>query len=252
MAAAFFRAAPAGFADEHGLYLEHRPAYTATLCKDPRLAMYNSVYAFGVAAPITDDDLLHLVDLYKHAGCALTIRLSPYALPTEIPVRLTALGFEQHGNSLKLYRALTTVAEVPGPFTIEETGQESDAIFSEIACTGLPAATQEWLAATAGRVGWHHYLAYIGGQPVASGALYIEDGMGQLGWAFTRVEHRRKGTQAALLAYRIREAMRLGCTLLSADTYEDTPKRPNSSYHNMLQAGFQLAYARPTYTLAST
>jgi len=58
---------------------------------------------------------------------------------------------------------------------------------------------------------------------------------------------RRRGGQGAIMARRIRDAVQLGCRWVITETGEDLPDRPNPSYHNMLRAGFSLAYQRPNY-----
>ena len=45
----------------------------------------------------------------------------------------------------------------------------------------------------------------------------------------------------------IRDAARLDCRWVITETGEDLPDHPNPSYHNMLRAGFKLAYMRPNY-----
>lgn len=88
--------------------------------------------------------------------------------------------------------------------------------------------------------------------PIATGVLYVQGKVGWLGWASTLPAHRRKGAHQMLLAHRLNEARRLGCTLLSTETREDTPEDPNPSYHNLLRAGFQFAYLRPHYVYQPT
>jgi len=42
-------------------------------------------------------------------------------------------------------------------------------------------------------------------------------------------------------------AAALGCTLVVADTTEDTPERPNPSHRNMPRLGFEHAYTKLIY-----
>ena len=79
------------------------------------------------------------------------------------------------------------------------------------------------------------------------GTLRISDGVGWLGMATTLPSHRRRGAQEALLANRINDGRRMGCLWFVSETTEDTPQRPNPSFHNMIRAGFRLAYQRPNY-----
>ncbi len=77
--------------------------------------------------------------------------------------------------------------------------------------------------------------------------LYIQECIGWLGWAVTLPAHRRKGVHQALLAHRLNEAIKMGCTLMSAESRGETKDAPNPSYHNLQRLGFQLAYLRLHY-----
>ena len=83
--------------------------------------------------------------------------------------------------------------------------------------------------------------------PSGAGALYLHDGAGYLGLAATRPEHRRKGSQSALLERRIQDALEAGCAKLFTQTGERIPLKPSKSYRNILRFGFAEAYLRPNY-----
>jgi hypothetical protein len=111
----------------------------------------------------------------------------------------------------------------------------------------MPDMLRPWLAAPVGRPGWRHYLAWASEVPVATGALFVKDQIGWLGVGSTLPSHRRRGAQGAIMAQRIRDGAELGCRWLITETGEDTPGRPNPSYHNMVRTGFTLAYQRSNY-----
>jgi hypothetical protein len=93
----------------------------------------------------------------------------------------------------------------------------------------------------------YSYIAYAGDVPAGVGSLLISGEWGALLNAATLPEYRRRGAQGAIMARRIRDGLTLGCRWFTTETGEDTPKTPNSSYHNMIRTGFQLAYLRPNY-----
>lgn len=246
----FYRAAPPAFAEAHGLYLEHTPSYTATLAKNSRdFGVYNRVFALGVAQPVTEDEVDHLVDRYHRAGLSFSVRLSPDAQPPEVPHWLEARGLalEQARTSARFYIQPDGPIDLPHPLQIQSVGAAQAADFARIACLDHSPTLQTWLLATIGRPGWHHYVALEEGTLLASGVLYVEENIGWLGWAVTLPAHRRKGAQQALLAHRLNEALRMGCTLVSAETRGETKDAPNPSYHNLLRLGFHLAYLRLHY-----
>ena len=111
----------------------------------------------------------------------------------------------------------------------------------------FPLGSEEWLAATVGREGWHHYLALEGETPAACAALYVDGGIGTLGFAATRASHRRRGAQSALIARRMADARRLGLEWVVTETDDELPDRPNPSYHNIVRHGLPVVYVRANW-----
>src|SRR5260370_28879884 len=78
----FCRAAPENFTEAHGLYVEQTPSYTATLVKNGRdFGMHNRVFALGIGRSTTEEEVEHVVDLFRQANLPFLVRLSPYAQP---------------------------------------------------------------------------------------------------------------------------------------------------------------------------
>jgi hypothetical protein len=112
---------------------------------------------------------------------------------------------------------------------------------------GFPELANAWVASLVGKPGWHHYMAFDGDEPAAAAALFVHEGIGWCGFAATDTRFRKRGAQSALIARRINDACELGCQWLTTETAEDTPEKPNPSYHNMCRMGFETAYLRPNY-----
>ncbi len=248
----FFRAASANLRQQHGLYLEESSSFIATLAKSEDFKIYNRVFALGVASPVTESELEHLIDLYRQAGLPFVIRLSPEAQPSELPQWLEAKGFTPGMRTARFFRRLDEPIPITHHLHIIPVNVKIASQFAYIACREQNPMLQKWLLTTLERIGRYHYVVMDDETPVATGVLYVQGKVGWLGWASTLPARRRKGAHQALLAHRINEARRLGCTLLSAETREDTPEDPNPSYHNLLRAGFQFAYLRPHYTYQPT
>ena len=77
-----------------------------------------------------------------------------------------------------------------------------------------------------------------GDEQAAAAGVYIDEGVGYLGFAATLAEHRGKGAQNALLAKRIEHARAAGCDVLVTETGERRDDLPSNSYRNILRAGF--------------
>jgi len=68
--------------------------------------------------------------------------------------------------------------------------------------------------------------------------VFIDEGVGYLGFAATLPEHRGKGGQNELLAERIEHARASGCDVVVTETGELRDDLPSNSYRNILRAGF--------------
>ena len=156
---------------------------------------------------------------------------------TEVPVRselrvvrLDAEGSEGRGGQPELIEAWSELA---------------------VRNFGFPPLFRGWLRALHGRERWHLYLALDGETPVATGALYLSESdaglIGQLTFAGTLPEHRRRGAQTALVARRVADARAAGARWIVSETDEELPDRPNPSTRNLVRLGFPVAYVRANW-----
>jgi GNAT superfamily N-acetyltransferase len=77
--------------------------------------------------------------------------------------------------------------------------------------------------------------------------MYARPPAAWLGFAATLPEARGQGAQGALLVERVRRAAALGCPLVTLETGERVPDRPDASYRNILRQGFFELYLRPNF-----
>ena len=117
---------------------------------------------------------------------------------------------------------------------------------------GLPDWTAPLAANLVGRPGWACYVAYDGGEPGGAGALFVHESVGWLGLGATLPRFRGRGAQSAILAARIEEARRNGCSTVVTETGQLDESRPSSSYRNILRTGFREADVRPNYRAPSS
>ncbi|MDX1520117.1 MAG: GNAT family N-acetyltransferase [Anaerolineae bacterium] len=248
--AEMFLAAPAGVAADFGIRVERVGSAIALITKKMDIMLFNRVIGLGITEPATEAMVDEIVALYYRAGIqSFGVQLSPTARPTALPAWLKTRGLICRDNWAKVYRGVESPPLIPTNLRLECIDPEHAVAFARVACTafGMPDTLRPLFAAFVGRPGWRHYLAWDDDLPVATGALYIRGQVGWLGVGSTLPSHRRRGAQGAIMAQRIQDALELGCRWLITETGEDTPSRPNSSYHNMVRTGFELAYQRPNY-----
>ena len=228
----------ASLAESAGLPL-HRVA--GAVCTAAPIAPENPLLNRVSGIADADDDELAEIDAFFHEH-----GIAHYIVATASPqlaARLAARGFEQRLAWMKFRRDPTT------PLASGTSLRIGDAAGDDIAAiVGAVFGGPElgaMVAALPGRDGWNCFAAYEGDEPVACGALFVHDGAGWLGAAGTLPEHRGKGAQSSILAARIARASELGVDVLATETGARSNDGPNTSYDNILRAGFTEAYLRP-------
>jgi GNAT superfamily N-acetyltransferase len=157
-------------------------------------------------------------------------------------------GFVPDYGWMKFSRGITP-REAQSDLHVERVAPERAADFARVVVGGydLPDPLQPLCANVVGRPGWSCYVAYDGDAPAGAGALYVQEGLGWLGFGATLSEFRGRGAQSAILAARIEDARQHGCSTVVTETGELEEGRPSSSYRNILRAGFREAGVRPNY-----
>ncbi len=129
---------------------------------------------------------------------------------------------------------------------VREIGEEHVHEFGRIATNayGLTPDAALSVRGLIDRPGFHLYMTFEGDTPVGTGAMIID---GECAWfelAATDPEFRQRGSQRALLARRIEDAVDVGCARLLTCTGEPVPGDPQHSYHNIEWAGFEPQFVR--------
>jgi len=214
------------------------------------LLLFNRIVGAGVSSPVRRADLQPLVARFRSAGLrSFGVQLSPAAQPAALADWLLDEGLARRDRWTKVYRAAGLVSPAETDLRIETIGSDRAELFAVVMTTGfgMPAARRPWVASIVGRPNWRHYLAWSGTEPVASAAMFVHGDAGWLGIASTLPAARRRGAQSALMAKRLEDGQALGCRWFVTETGEDLPDRPNPSFHNMMRAGFTVAYHRANF-----
>jgi GNAT superfamily N-acetyltransferase len=88
------------------------------------------------------------------------------------------------------------------------------------------------------------FLAELDGRPIATGAMFIHDGVALLAGASTIPEGRRQGAQLALLESRLRYAAEKGSEIAMMCALPGS-----ASQRNAERQGFRIAYTRIKWSL---
>jgi hypothetical protein len=240
---------PPEFVKEYGVHTQYLGSAGVTVASKLDW-LFNRVLGIGVGDMATEALLDTVIGIYQSAGIEnYVIPISPSAQPAQLTKWLSARGFVEGGNWVKMYRANEPAPPVQTDLRVEAIGIEGADAFGDVATRGfgVPLQLAPSFSGTVGKPGWHNYLGYDGEQPVATAGMFIKDSVAWLGMASTLESHRKHGAQSAMFARRIQDGLALGCNWFVTETWEEMPESPNPSYRNMLRAGFKLAYLRRNY-----
>jgi len=247
---------PAEVTAEHGVELrEFGPIQVTVVDALPKVGMMNLVLGATEPGAVEGGHLGQALDWVRSRGVAAYVPVTPKAPGAEATQEwLRAHGCEPGYAWMKFLRD-THPPRFAAPQAVEVVKLTSGAEepFGMIVATGfgLPVWAASFFSHLPERDDWHCYVALVDDQAQASAAMLVHEGVAEFGLAATLEPARGRGCQLALLRRRILDAADAGCHTLLVETGERVPGSPSPSYRNILRAGFEEAYLRPNWRLAS-
>jgi hypothetical protein len=205
-------------------------------------------FGLGMFAPASEHDLDRIEAFFARHHSPVHHETSPLADPA-LPQLLSTRGYRPVESSNVLYRSIGLADPFPEPTdpttTTRLIAPEESALWAAVSLEGW-SEFKEYAAVMAGlaeisarRDGGLAFLAERGGQPIATGALSIYEGVGLLAGASTIPSARRHGAQLALLAARLRYASAQECDVAMMVASPGSGSQRNAERH-----GFRVAYTR--------
>ena len=221
----------------------------------PTAIVVNRTIGLGLTAPATRSSIDAVVTAYRNAGVArYFVHVHPQAQPDNLEQWLVELGLQQTRGWVKFKRGRDAPPASKTDLLIRRaTESDREAFGSMLADAfdlGEPAAP--WIGRLINRPGWYNYMSFDGDVTAGTGSMFVKDGVAWMDWAATDPRFRRRGSQSAILAQRISDALDLGCHLLVTATGEEVAGDPQHSYHNILRKGFEPAYVVKNYAPPKT
>jgi hypothetical protein len=213
----------------------------ATSCERAASLNRNRIYVCGRAGGLSHEGLVALIDRFNANNVQRAfLWLSPGPDMDTVREWIRALGlvkvsWTRYPALLRAPAVMTSLA----PFEIRRVHRDEVSTAREQ--FGL--VTMPGFAETVGRAGFHHYIAFDAGRPIASAALVHFEDIGYLTYAHTSEADRRRGAQLALIARRITDATQLGCTHVISQTLTML----KSSFANLQRLGFREIYEQEVY-----
>jgi len=226
--------------------LEIDGAVCAVIAPIPTEA-YNRAIGIGMRQPATEETVNRITRLYEERVLPSCIQVSPQAQPRELIHWLKSRGYEVANHWAKFYRPTAESPALTTNLQIEEIGPSRAHDYGSVMARGfgMPDEAGTALSLLAGRPEWRLYVAYDGETPVGAASLFLGGPAADLFGSATLPTHRGQGIQSALMARQIRDAAAHGLEWVITETEPATDSNP--SYRNMVRAGFELAYRRPSY-----
>ena len=207
--------------------------------------LFNRVIGLGVDIPVTDALLGGIAASYAdRAQTSYVLEVSPVTEPGDVGARLRERGLVDTGTRQAKCWQEPAHYDEEGMEAVSVLGPDDADEFAQVnmLAWAAPPFLAIWFGATLYADGFRHYGVRVEGRLVATGAMYVSDGLAWLGFGATLPAHRGRGMQTALLARRIHEAAVLGCRWVHTETAAHTRQAQNPSLSNMLRTGFDNPY----------
>ena len=230
-----------------GLRLERIAGTMVSIVANDPSMLLNRAVGLGLNEPATEDGIERICAVYReHDVERFYLGIHPEAHPAGIEQLLEKVGLQSDRGWMKFERGPDQAPTAESNLEVREIGAEHVDDFGRIATSayGMTPEAAGLVRGLIDRPGVHLYMTFDGATPAGTGAMAIDGDRAWFEWAATDPEFRQRGSQRALLARRIEDAVDAGCTRLLTCTGEAVPGDPQHSYHNIEWAGFEPKFVR--------
>lgn len=208
-------------------------------------------FGLGMFEPVSASGLEELEAFFRERGAPVHHEVSPHA-GVEVFAELVRRGYQPVELTSVMFLPLGDLGEVPpSPLPVRVAGTGECDVWADVSARGWAGEMpeiEEFLRGFGGVMARREqttaFLADLDGEPVAAGALCIEEGCALFGGACTVPEARRHGAQMSLLNERLRYSVAAGCDLAMMCAAPGS-----SSQRNAERNGFRIAYTRTKWRL---
>jgi hypothetical protein len=184
----------------------------------------NRVIGLGVSRAARIGDLEAIRSFYEsHDQRNFRIEVTPPARPSDLARWITDRGFASEGlGAFKVWRRTQSPPPVAPDIEVRRLGVDDiDAMTAvNVAAWGawsMPVSMASWFGATVETPGVRHYGVFEAERLVATGALFIGDGLGWFGFDATHPRHQGRKLRQAISSVRMIDAAEQGCEIVHAE-----------------------------------
>jgi GNAT superfamily N-acetyltransferase len=210
-------------------------------------------FGLGIFLEATDADLAKIESFYRERGAVVFHEVSPLA-DLSLLTLMKDRGYHPIEFTSVMFRQLSGDTQLPvsrnKQIRVRLAGNDEHDVWARTAAKGWSEFEElgdfmlELAQISAERKGAHSFLAELEDRPIATGSLFIFDGVALLAGASTIPEARNQGAQLALLESRLRYAIDEGCDLAMIGALPGS-----ASQRNAERQGFRIAYTRVKWQL---
>jgi GNAT superfamily N-acetyltransferase len=209
-------------------------------------------FALGIFESPRAQDLERIETFFAERGAAVFHEVSPLSGVETLDL-LVARGYRPVELTSVMYQPIVARPASPdGPVRARIAEPHEIDHWAEVAADGwrefaeVAPLMRDLGRVAASAAGATPFFAELDGQPIATGALVIHDGVALLAGASTIPEGRRQGAQRVLLDARLRHAATRGCDLAMMCAGPGS-----ASQRNAERQGFRIAYTRTKWSLSA-
>lgn len=231
----------------HGVTDRSGPLALVALCAVDRGDL-NRVIGLGVRHPARSEDLEAVCSFYRaHEQRNFRIEVTPLTRPHDLGASAAARGLACDAlGTFKMWRRVERPPAVDPGIEVRPLGPDDrDALAAvNIAAWGawsMPVSMADWFGATLGHDGVRHYGVFDADRLVATGALFVGDGLGWLGFDATHPRYQGRKLRQAISSIRMVDAAAQGCQVVHAESAVPPTRRA-------LRDRWQLLYEKQNYS----
>ncbi len=221
---------------------------------DGAVSPCTQTFGLGVFEPVTATVLDEIETFFKRHGAPVYHEISPLA-DASLLTLLCERGYHPIELSSVMYQPIGRDFQPPTSrneqLQVRLIKGDEHELWAQTAVKGWAELNEfadsmvSLMQVSAARASGLSFLAELNGQAIATGGLFIHDGVALMAGASTIPEGRKQGAQLALFESRLRYAVEQGCDLAMIGALPGS-----ASQRNAERQGFRIAYTRIKWALA--
>lgn len=248
-----FETCPAATCEALGLRLDAVGDVVVSSAQNESSILLNRAQGLGSRETVTPETIEAVVAVYRTYGIPrFFFHVHPGVLPNDGRQWLADAGLVKARGWMQFVRSNAPPIAAKTDLTVRRIGAEHASPFAAIICDAfdLSELSRPYVGAIVDDDRWQCFMSFDGETPAGTGAVLVLDDAAYLTFGATAPAFRRRGSQGAVMAARIRAAIDAGCRHLFTETGEAVDGEEQVSYRNIERYGFEPGFLCENWTVA--